>query len=63
MDFDLSEKEIELLDRADNEIAKFGKTNIRCSRCGNEIIVEEKGNSYTIKCKTSNCISLDYRGI
>lgn len=63
MDIDLTKKEIELLDKADNDIANFGKTDIKCPRCGNEIIIEESGNSYTVKCKTSNCISMDYRGI
>ena len=63
MAIELTKKEIEVLDRADNELACSGKTKEKCPRCGNEIIVEEFGKSYTVKCKTSNCIFLDYRGI
>lgn len=63
MAIDLTKKEIEILDKADNDLAEFGKTNEKCPRCGNEIIVEESGKSYTVKCKTSDCIFLDYRGI
>lgn len=63
MTIDLTENEIELLDRADDDIAMFGKTNIKCPRCNNDIIVEDVGNSYSVRCKTDNCLSLDYRGI
>ena len=63
MAIDLTKKEIEILDKADNDLAEFGKTNGKCPRCGNEIIVEESGKSYTVKCKTPDCIFLDYRGI
>lgn len=63
MAIDLTKKEIEILDKADNDLAEFGKTNEKCPRCGNEIIVEESGKSYTVKCKTPDCIFLDYRGI
>ena len=37
--------------------------NLTCPRCGNEIIFTEIGNSYTIKCKTSDCIRYSVRGI
>lgn len=63
MAIELTKKEIEILDRADNELAHYGKTNERCPRCGNEITVEEIGKSYTVRCKTPNCIFIDYRGI
>lgn len=63
MAIDLTPKEIEILDKADNELAENGVTKEKCPRCGNEIIVEETGNSYTVKCKTQNCIFMDYRGI
>lgn len=63
MAIELTKNEIDILDRADNELADFGKTREKCPRCGNEIVVEEVGNSYSVKCKTPNCISMDYRGI
>lgn len=55
--------EHKLLVKADEEIANIGSTNIRCPRCGNEIIVETVGNSYSVRCKTDDCISADFRGI
>ncbi len=63
MAVDLTKKEIEILDKADNDLAEFAETKEKCPRCGNEIVVEELGKSYTVKCKTPNCIFLDYRGI
>lgn len=63
MDINLTKAEIELLDKADNDMGVCGKTDLKCSRCGSDIVVEENGKSYTIKCKKENCISMDYRGI
>lgn len=48
---------------AENDIIQYGKTNKKCPRCGNEIIIEEKNTSYTVRCKTDNCISAEFRGI
>lgn len=48
---------------AENDIVQYGKTSKKCPRCGNEIILEEKKNSYTIRCKTDNCISASFRGL
>ena len=48
---------------AETEIATYGKTNKRCPRCGNEIIIENKGSSYSVKCMTQECIRADFRGI
>jgi formamidopyrimidine-DNA glycosylase len=63
MAIELKKHEIELLDKADDELSLYGKTNLKCPRCKNEIIIEDAGTSYTVRCKTDNCISLDYRGI
>ena len=63
MGTDLSQKELELLDKADNDIAEKGFTDEKCPRCGSDIVVEEIGNSYTIRCNSKGCISLDFRGI
>ena len=63
MAIELTKTEIELLDNADDDLAEYGKTEKKCPRCGNDITVEESGKSYTVKCKSPNCISMDYRGI
>ena len=63
MAIDLNAEEIKILDKADDDIALYGKTDEKCPRCRNEIIIEEIGKSYSVRCKTENCISLDYRGI
>lgn len=49
--------------QAENEIAKTGKPNKKCPRCGNEIIIEKNGSAYAVKCKTPDCIKAEFRGI
>lgn len=56
-------KEHKFLVEAENDIAKYGKTEKKCPRCGNDIIVEEAGTSYSVRCKTENCIVATFRGI
>lgn len=41
---------------AEKDIMNYGTTDKRCPRCGNEIIIEEKGSSYLVRCKTDDCI-------
>ena len=48
---------------ADSDFGKFGKTDKKCPRCGGNIICEEKGSSYRIRCESSECIFADIRGI
>lgn len=48
---------------ADNDIALHGKTEKKCPRCGNEIVIEDHGSAYAVKCKTNNCIKAEFRGI
>ena len=48
---------------AEEDFVSLEKTEKRCPRCGNEIILEEAGSSYSVRCKTSNCIKADFRGI
>ena len=48
---------------AGEDITNYGETNKRFPRCGNEIIIEEKGTSYLIRCKTDGCICAGIRGI
>lgn len=49
--------------QAENEIAKRGATDLKCPRCGNEIIIEDFGSAYTVRCKTKDCIKAEYSGI
>lgn len=63
MDTNVTLEEHKFLVDVDNEIAMLGKSEKECPRCGNKIIVEERGNSYSVKCKTPNCIYADFRGI
>mgnify|MGYP006934539150 CR=1 FL=1 len=48
---------------AGEDISNYGKTDKRCPRCGNEIIIEEMGTSYAIRCKTDGCLYTAFRGI
>ena len=59
----LNKTETDVLLKADEDLFNKGHTEIKCPRCGNEIVCEEQGNSYTIKCKTPNCIETGFRGI
>ncbi len=48
---------------ADNDFALHGKIEKKCPRCGNEIIIEDNGSAYTVRCKTKKCIKAEFRGI
>ena len=37
--------------------------NVKCPRCGNEIIYEKRGNSIAVECKTPKCIFGGLRGL
>lgn len=63
MDTNITDKEAVFLDSIDEELAKEGKTDKKCPRCGNDIILERLGSSYSIRCKNEDCIGLVYRGI
>lgn len=63
MDIKTTIEEHKFLVSADNDFSEYGKTERHCPRCGNEIEVIENGSSYTVKCKTKDCIRADFRGI
>ena len=63
MDTEMTLDEYRLLDKADDDFGKYGKTDIKCPRCGNDIIAIDVGTSHVIKCKTDDCIQSGYRGI
>ena len=47
---------------ASERIAWYGET-VLCPRCGNPLIYEETGNSFTVSCSNEECISAGCRGI
>lgn len=63
MAINTSIEEHRLLVTAEDEIAQYGKTQLKCSRCGNDIVLEDFGSSYTIRCKSPDCIRADFKGI
>lgn len=40
-----------------------GNTNKKCPFCGSDVVVEEIGNCYIIKCSKNACFSVDGRGL
>jgi predicted RNA-binding Zn-ribbon protein involved in translation (DUF1610 family) len=48
---------------AENDIVLNGKTEKKCPRCGNKIIIEDKGLSYCVRCASDNCIYAEFRGL
>lgn len=55
----MTEKDYEVLDEKLNNPQK----EVRCPRCGNEIIYEKRGNSTAVECKTKGCIYGGIRGL
>lgn len=60
---DTNIEEHKFLITVDEDFFKYGKTDKKCPRCGNDIILIKNGNSYSIRCKTEKCIKADFRGI
>ena len=59
---DITKEEARLLDNTHNDFSEYGKTDVKCPRCGGAIVMVEYGTSYAIGCER-NCVSLAYRGI
>jgi hypothetical protein len=55
--------EVENAERAAEELARSGKTKIRCLTCGGELVVEEVGSSYLVRCTKENRVISTSRGI
>ena len=58
----LTEEEIRLLDSTNDDFFHYGKTEVKCPRCGGAIITTDYGSSYKIGCEFG-CIEIGYRGI
>jgi len=56
-------EEIDIIGDAATDYGDKGKTDKKCPRCGNDIILERFGSSYEVKCKTPDCICGTFRGI
>jgi hypothetical protein len=66
MDIELTPErlaEIENAERAAEELDRFGRTSRRCLVCSGELVVEDKGASYLVRCKSENRIITTSRGI
>ena len=55
----LNDKEKEAL----NEKLNNPDKEVRCPRCGNENVYEERENSIAVECKTPTCIYGGIRGL
>ncbi|MCL1999052.1 MAG: hypothetical protein FWG65_09835 [Turicibacter sp.] len=64
MDFSvITEEEFDLLLDASEDFGRFGKTDRKCSRCGNDLDYYRNGSSSQTKCKTADCLEITSRGI
>lgn len=54
----MTEEDYKALDQKLNNPEK----EVKCPRCGNDIIYEKRGNSVAVECKTKNCIYGGIRG-
>lgn len=65
MDIDFIENKTlsEFFKLLDEDFALHGETDKKCPICGNGFEKVESSSSYTIKCKTDNCIKNAYKGI
>lgn len=55
--------EIENAERAAEELAQNGRTDLRCLVCFGELVVEYVGASYQVRCQRENRIITTSRGI
>lgn len=55
--------EIRNAKRAAEELARHGTTERRCLSCGGELVVEDIGNSYVVRCRKEDRIVATSRGL
>lgn len=58
-----TKEEALVLDQADQEIKRNGKTHIKCPRCGGAFAYDGNDSTYTFHCVTPNCTSITFRGL
>jgi hypothetical protein len=59
----LTDAELETIGQAVEEYERLGKTEIKCPRCGKAFLIHIAGNSFTLRCESSDCIKMSLRGI
>ncbi|MFD0671909.1 hypothetical protein [Cohnella sp. GCM10027633] len=55
--------EMDNVDRAAEDYLEYGATDRRCLRCGTKLILDDHGSGYIIKCETTDCLYVTFRGI
>lgn len=60
---DITKTEYDVLDFASRQFIKFGKTEIKCPRCGKPLTYEIKGSVEIVRCTDPTCIKSIRRGI
>jgi formamidopyrimidine-DNA glycosylase len=59
---DITMEEAIMLDDTHKDFSLHGKTDVKCPRCGNPIVMIERNTSYVIGCENGDLSSV-YRGI
>ena len=57
-----TDEEMEVLFSAVEDFNEKGVTDIKCPRCGKELVYHRVGSSYSIKCSSNNCLISNIRG-
>ena len=58
-----TEKEAEVLFEAQGDFIEKGDTDIKCPRCGNQLIYEAETSWEMTRCVDQSCISVVAKGI
>ena len=58
-----TEDELDLMELVVNDFFEKSETDAKCPRCGNDFEFHQTTSSYSIKCKTEDCLKLTCRGI
>ena len=59
---DLRKEEAGLLAGAEDDFIEYGKTDVKCPRCGGVLVMTDWDTSYTIGCE-HNCVAIGFRGV
>lgn len=59
----MSQADFDLIDAVLDDYDKYGKTDKICPHCGTPIVKETVGTSYSVSCKTPDCLHEICRGI
>jgi len=59
---DVTKEEAALLAGTEDDFIEYGKTSVKCPRCGGNLVMTDWDSSYTIGCE-HNCVTIGFRGI